>query len=93
MPDARIDDGWLDVGTMRVRGGLLGWVELARQVLVRAVGGRTRARDLASLRFRRTKSARVDTEEFEPIEADGDVLGFARSVRVSVDPSALVVMS
>ncbi len=93
VPDARIDDGWLDVGTMRVRGGLLGWVELARQVLVRAVGGRTRARDLASLRFRRTKSARVDTEEFEPIEADGDVLGFARSVRVSVDPSALVVMS
>ncbi|QKD78909.1 diacylglycerol/lipid kinase family protein [Actinomyces marmotae] len=92
LPDARMDDGALDVAALDVRRGLVGWASLARQVLPPAPARYTPpGRGLADVRLARGREAVVDLGEPAPLEIDGEVLAPARWARVHVEPGAVAV--
>ncbi|WP_426564420.1 diacylglycerol/lipid kinase family protein [Angustibacter sp. McL0619] len=82
IPDAEVDDGWLDVVTLSPK-GVVSWASVAARVLTRR--GHHRVERIRC----RTLEVRVD----RPTEAqlDGDVVGQVRALRARVDPGALLI--
>lgn len=82
LPDAIIDDGWLDAVTLSPK-GIVSWASVAARVLTRR--GHHRVERVRCKEF----SVRVD----RPTDAqlDGDVVGKVRALRARVDPGALVI--
>lgn len=92
-PDAQLDDGWLDIAAIDTTGGLIGWVDLLRKVLLQGMGVR---KDLvpyrtASIEFKRARSVVVSTEVPEQVQVDGDLVGYARTIHARVEKGGLVV--
>jgi len=84
LPEARCDDGWLDVGILAPT-GVLGWPRVAGLVLTRS---RRADRHLERFRARRVEiSAAMDL----PRQVDGEVIAPGRSLTVSVRPGVLTV--
>ncbi len=82
LPDAVPDDGVLDAAVLTAW-GLIGWLGLVADVLLRrktALLTRLRFRDLS-----------VTSRRARPWEIDGDVMGTARQLTVSVRPASLLV--
>jgi diacylglycerol kinase family enzyme len=75
LPDARMDDGLLDVGIL-APAGLLGWVVVAGRVLARS------RRD--DRRLERFRARRVEIQAAAPLprQSDGEIIGPARSLTV-----------
>ncbi len=95
-PNARPDDGWLDITVMDTKGGLIGWGDLVRRVSLQGIGAAESVAEkvlpeVGSLEIRRSRSITVETETLEQVEADGDLLGFAREVTATVEHGALAV--
>lgn len=91
-PDARIDDGWLDIGVLDTRGGLLGWGDLVRRIGMRQFGLQDKLfPEAGSLEFRRARNVDVQAQAPELVQADGDPLGWAQELSVSVDRGAVIV--
>jgi len=93
LPDAQLDDGWLDIAAIDTRGGIIGWADLLRKVVLQGLGIR---RDLlpystGTIEFRRTRTLTIRTEEPEHVQVDGDLLGEAAVVHARVQPAGLVV--
>lgn len=92
LPDAEINDGWLDIAALDTRGGLLGWASLFGKVVMQGVGVR---RELpgqpGSIAFWRGKRIEVRCEEPGPIQVDGDLIGEAIGLQVRVEPGSLIV--
>lgn len=90
LPDARLDDGLLDVAAIDTLYGLWGWASLARQVLPPrpasySTGG------AAQVLLRRGREVTVWLERPAAVEVDGDLVAPTRGVRVRVQPGALRV--
>jgi diacylglycerol kinase family enzyme len=84
LPEARCDDGWLDVGILSPT-GVLGWPRVAGLVVTRS---RRADGQLERFRARRVEiSAAVDL----PRQIDGEVIAPGRSLTVSVRPGVLTV--
>ncbi|GGM19358.1 hypothetical protein GCM10007977_020780 [Dactylosporangium sucinum] len=83
LPDAHVDDGWLDVAVLSPR-HLTDWAKLAWGVLRR----RERPPRLETFRAR---SVEVRTGREEPRELDGDVVAPARRLVARVRPGALLL--
>ncbi len=84
MPDARLEDGMLDVAVL-APAGLGGWASVGLRVLVRS-----RCDDGQLLRFRAQRVEVVaDTEQ--PRQVDGEVISTAGSLSAEVRPGALLV--
>ena len=75
LPDARMDDGTLDVGIL-APAGLLGWAVVAGRVLARS---RRDDRRLERFRARRVQIQAADTL---PRQSDGEMIGPGRSLTV-----------
>lgn len=92
LPDAEIDDGWLDVAAIDTRGGLIGWASLFGKVVLQGVGVR---RDLpgqpGSIEFWRGREVTVRCEQPESLQVDGDLVGEAVALHVRVAHGALLV--
>ncbi len=84
LPDARLDDGMLDVGVLAPRGPL-GWTRLAARVLAHS---RRQDRMLERFRARRVE---ITTSALVPREVDGELVTAGHSLTVSVKPGALTV--
>jgi diacylglycerol kinase (ATP) len=82
LPDAVPDDGVLDVAVLAAR-GWTGWVRLAADVLLRRSTGR-----LARLACR---DLVVDLSRARPWQVDGEVAGFTRQLKVTVQPGSLLL--
>lgn len=82
LPDAKVDDGWLDAIVLSPK-GVASWAAVAARVLTRR--GHPRVERMRC----RELSVRVD----RPTEAqlDGDVVGAVRALRTRIDPGALLV--
>lgn len=76
-PDARPDDGWLDLLLLDTTGGLIGWMGLARQVLLQRAGRRGRSERVSTLAFRRGREFTVTLRDGKAAQVDGEVVGLA----------------
>ena len=92
LPDAVLDDGWLDVGAIDTRVGLLGWGQLFGEVALQRFGVRSRLPNKAGkIDHAQARDVRVRTREPQQIQVDGDIIGRAFEVAVRVAPLALTV--
>jgi len=84
MPEAELDDGWLDVVTLSPS-GLMGWAAVAARVLSKRRKGHQR------VEHERARTVTVRADRPEQIQLDGDTIGEARALKAVVQPLALVV--
>lgn len=84
MPQAQVDDGWLD-SIILSPGGVVGWVAVAWRVITQQRQGHER------VTHHRLKSVAIRSDRPEAVQIDGDTMGEARAVSATVDPLALVV--
>ena len=84
IPEAKLDDGLLDVVIMSPR-SLAGWAWMAAKVVTRY------PRDIPVLDYRRARTVEIRVGQPTQTQLDGDLTGAATSVRVEVDPLALLV--
>jgi diacylglycerol kinase (ATP) len=84
MPDARPDDGVLDVAVLRTR-TLLDWARLAVGVLLR------RRRNDPELEVHRARRVEVRCDRPQPVERDGDPAGETDHLVVEIVPRALTL--
>jgi diacylglycerol kinase family enzyme len=84
MPDAEVDDGWLDVVAIAPK-GVVGWAAVAGRVISRRRRGHPRVEHW------RGQQICVSAEVPQPAQLDGDPVGDALQLRMRVDPKALVV--
>ena len=83
LPDARIDDGLLDVGILAPHGPL-GWPRVATRVLTHS-----RHQDRQLERFQARK-AEITAHTDLPREVDGEIIAPGRTLAVTVQPGALI---
>lgn len=99
LPDAKPDDGLLDIAAIRPAGPF-GWIKvwnrvtwqngvLRKSALGRSIIGFTDANDV---RYVSAKDLRIAVEVAQAVQLDGDEFGEALSVHVWVEPGALTVM-
>jgi diacylglycerol kinase family enzyme len=84
LPDARIDDGLLDVGILAPHGPF-GWPKVATRVLTHS-----RHQDRHLTRFQ-ARTVQITAHSVLPREVDGELVAPDRTLTVSVQPGALVV--
>ncbi len=84
LPDARLDDGLLDVGVLAPHGPF-GWPRLATRVLARS-----QREDRMLERFQ-ARQVEIITSTPLPREVDGELVTAGRSLTVTVQPGALTV--
>jgi len=84
MPDAEVDDGYLDLLAIGPR-GVVGWLDVAGRVITRRTWG--------DQRLAHWRGQRIDlvAELAQEAQIDGDTIGEATAMRVRVDEQALVV--
>ena len=84
MPEAQVDDGWLDAVILSPA-GVVGWVAVAGRLISKKRKGHKR------VDHHRLKSAAIRSDRPQEVQIDGDTIGQARALSVTVDPLALVV--
>lgn len=84
LPEARIDDGWLD-SVLLSPAGIVEWVAVAGRVLTRRRTGHQR------VDHHRSRTVRVCPDQAQEVQLDGDPIGKAYAMSAAVDPLALVV--
>jgi diacylglycerol kinase family enzyme len=84
LPDARLDDGLLDVGVLAPRGPF-GWPRLAARVLTHS-----HRQDRMLERFKARK-VEISTPALLPREVDGELVTAGHSLTVTIAPNALTV--
>ncbi|WP_166998989.1 diacylglycerol/lipid kinase family protein [Paramicrobacterium fandaimingii] len=100
LPDAKIDDGKLDLAVLQPKGAL-GWLQVWRKVrwengvLRRSSIGRriltaTEGRD-RTVTYLRSPMVTVKPDDPQQLELDGDEIGTTTATRFTVDPLALTV--
>ena len=99
IPDARPDDGLLDIVTLRPEGPF-GWLKVWNKlafengVLRKSAAGRRiidLTNDVRSVSYSRGRDFELQLDGVQEIQLDGDEWGLARAVRITVDPAALLV--
>lgn len=92
LPDALIDDGWLDVGAIDVRAGMLGWTQLFGAVVAQGFGVRADLPgSIGHIDHARARTVRLRLREPQPVQVDGDIVGGALELEAVVEPRALTV--
>jgi diacylglycerol kinase (ATP) len=92
LPDAQLDDGWLDLAAIDARGGIAGWAQLFGEVVLQGWGvPSNNAPKIGRIDHRRAREVRVVVPGGEHAQVDGDLVGRVVEVAARVDPDALVV--
>ena len=92
LPQARTDDGLLDIAAIDTVAGLAGWSSLARQVLPPYAARYSESgRSLGRVVLRRGGEVAVQLSAPALVEVDGDLLAPTQSMRVRIDPGALLI--
>jgi YegS/Rv2252/BmrU family lipid kinase len=84
LPDARPDDGILDVVVLAPK-GLLDWLRVVARVLRRRTGVDERIEHFQA------RSVEIETDRPEPRELDGDLVDAGTSLSAHIEPHALLV--
>lgn len=92
LPDAVLDDGWLDVAAIDTRGGVAGWAQLFGEVVLQGVGVRSQLpAKIGRIDHARAREVHVAVSGGEYVQVDGDVIGQVTELSARVEPGALVV--
>ena len=92
LPQARTDDGLLDVAAIDTVAGWAGWSPLARQVLPPYAAHYSESgRSLGRVMLRRGGEVAVQLSAPALVEVDGDLLAPTQGMRVRIDPGALLI--
>lgn len=92
LPDAVLDDGWLDLGVIDTRGGLVGWGQLLGEVALQRFGVRSQLPNrIGRIDHTRVRELAVRTRVPQDVQVDGDLIGAALEVEARVDPLVLTV--
>ena len=92
LPDAELDDGWLDIGTIDTRGGLLGWAQLLGEVSMQRFGMMNELPNkVGRIDHARVQRIGVRSRDPQAVQVDGDTIGNALEVSARVDKQSLVV--
>ncbi|MDM7830295.1 diacylglycerol/lipid kinase family protein [Cellulomonas edaphi] len=92
LPDAELDDGWLDLAAIDARGGIAGWAQLFGEVVLQGFGvSTTNAPKIGRIDHRRAKEVQIVVPAGEFAQVDGEIVGRVVEVAARVDPGALVV--
>ncbi|WP_371152934.1 diacylglycerol/lipid kinase family protein [Buchananella felis] len=92
VPDAQLDDGWLDVVAVDTAAGPVGWMALAGGVMTRGIGPRRAVTGaLANMIMRRTRTLSLRLRSPQPTQVDGDYLGRAVALHARLQRGALLV--
>ena len=92
LPEARTDDGLLDIAAIDTIAGLAGWGSLARQVLPPyAAHYSETGRSLGRVVLRRGGEVAIRLSAPALVEVDGDLLAPTQGMRVRLDPGALLI--
>ncbi len=84
MPEAAVDDGWLDIAVVAPRGAV-GWGAVVATVLTRSRRGRPVVQHL------QCRTVEIQAEKPLHVQLDGDPVGTARVLRARVQPGAMTV--
>lgn len=92
LPQAEIDDGWLELCAIDTKSGVLGWLDLTRQILSQGFG----LKDWwpyprAKIQVQRTQDVHLQLHQAASVQVDGDIVGEAHELQAWVQPGALVV--
>ena len=91
LPDAKLDDGWLDLMAVDTRGGMIGWASFGGKIMLQGVGIRNEGDVSSRIEYRRGRTMAIHTAQPEAVQADGDLVGLATSVFFRVQAGGLVV--
>lgn len=92
LPDAEIDDGWLDIGTIDTRGGIVGWGQLFGEVTMQRFGVHNDLPNkIGRIDHSRARTVAIRSREAQQLQVDGDTIGPAFEVSATVDQHALRV--
>ncbi|WP_315096061.1 diacylglycerol kinase family protein [uncultured Cellulomonas sp.] len=92
LPDAELDDGWLDVAAIDTRGGIAGWAQLFGEVVLQGAGMRNDLPGkIGRIDHTRAQEVRVVVQGGEHVQVDGDIVGRVTELSARVDHAALVV--
>lgn len=92
LPDAELDDGWLDIAAIDTRGGVAGWAQLFGEVVLQGVGVTPQLpAKIGRIDHARAREVHVTVAGGEYVQVDGDVIGQVTELSARVDPGALVV--
>lgn len=94
MPDAAFDDGLLDFETLDTTHGLLGWFNLAIDVIHQTVTRKAEQSPItkhSTVKQYQARSAEIMLEKPALAEVDGDLLEKTQHIRFTVDRQALTV--
>lgn len=93
VPNAKIDDGSLDIATIDARGGVAGWAELFGEVILQGEGREAPTLPtswrVGRIDHVRARSVEVSLESPQRVQVDGESLGRAMRVAARVVPHAL----
>ena len=92
LPDAVLDDGWLDIAAIDTRGGIAGWAQLFGEVMLQGAGVRNDLpAKIGRIDHTRAQEVRVVVQGGEHVQVDGDIVGRVTELSARVDHAALVV--
>ena len=90
LPDAVLDDGWLDIGTIDTRGGLVGWTQLLGEVAMQRFGmSNDLPNKVGRIDHARVREMRVRAREPQQVQVDGDTIGKVLEISARVDERSL----
>jgi diacylglycerol kinase family enzyme len=84
MPDAEVDDGWLDAVSLSPK-GIVGWTAVAGRVITKARRGHPRVEHY------RAKQIVITAESSAESQVDGDPIGRARRLAAGIEAASLRV--
>ena len=92
LPDAAMDDGWMDIGVIDARAGLAGWAQLLGEVTLQKFGVKTDNKNkVGHIEHSRARTVRVRSRDPQQVQVDGDTIGTVLEVEARLEPQALVL--
>ncbi|MCL2466055.1 MAG: NAD(+)/NADH kinase [Micrococcales bacterium] len=92
LPDALLDDGWLDVALIDTRGGLAGWAQLFGEVVLQGAGMRTvLPAKIGRIDHARARRIHLEVAGSATLQVDGDIVGDVAALTTWVAPHALIL--
>ncbi|QPK94074.1 NAD(+)/NADH kinase [Actinomyces sp. zg-332] len=92
LPDAQIDDGWLEIAVIDIKSKIFGWISLAIKVILQGIGIKTKIpKIVGKLDILRTHKAHLTTDKKYNVQIDGEYMGKAKELKVRIQSGALIV--